>query len=153
MALTSKVLRPLRKGVKAYHIAKGARKINRSYESVSRPLWLFEITKEHFGGNVSVYLPLPVDVKTVSSLFGVYSTVSSTKDVSESIVELIRKGKRFSSSPLNVQVVSILKLYVTLYKILWFLLENQGVTKASVCAGLPLLMALIDYMNFIISYM
>jgi len=153
MALTSKVLRPLRKGVKAYRIAKGARKINRSYESVSRPFWLFEITKEHFGGNVSAYVPLPLDFKSVSALFGVYNTVSSTKDVSESVVELIRKGKRFSSSPVNVQLVTILKLYVTLYKLVWFLLENQGVTKSSVCVAFPLLMAIIDYINFLISYM
>lgn len=116
MGLTSKVLRPLQKGMKIKRIAKEARRINRNYEKVARPFWLFEITKEHFVDNGTVPLPIPLDVKSV---YSVYNAVSSTKDVSESVVELVRKGRRFSSSPINVQVLSILKVYVTLYKIIW----------------------------------
>ena len=148
----AKFITPLHKTLKGkkYKFVKKAKIVNYFYENIVNPIYLLELSNQYFANSI----PLgTIIVKGFSQMLGgyastcqhVYDTVTTSKEMSESVVDIARKKKKKNVS----EVFIIIKMYLLLYKFIWIVLESKGVSKASV--PVPMLMATLDVVNLFLS--
>lgn len=134
---------------KPYRSIKQVRKINKLYENITKPVTFAEITCEHFADIITVnFLSLEIlkHIPQVQDVYNFYDAFSVSKDVSESIalcVIMFKKMRRTHS--IKTLIITIIRSYITLYKIIWVILSLNGVSKSSVDVT-----TLLDYVNFIL---
>jgi hypothetical protein len=132
-----------------YGVVRKAKHINRIYDNIVDPMCLYEITNNHFPQVIPYHSIVLMTYKQVcrgsNTLYDVYNSVSTLKDVAESLISLLRTSLRPQRTNKS-QVMLVLKTYIISYKLAWFILEMHGVHKDND------IVATIDYINFILSH-
>lgn len=144
-----------------FAIIRKAKTVNQLYERVSNPVCFAEITQAHFNvisnipniPNIPNIIPSKLMINmALSQMFGpmsfiheLYDKLSTSKDLCESTVHIIKK-KAFRRDCIKSNALYAVKIYIILYKVIWMILEMNGVPKDH-----NTITAVLDYVNLFMS--
>ena len=136
--------------INKFAVIKKAKKVNRLYERVSNPLYLVELTETHFP-NITPYrlmfsIALTHMFGQMSLIHEVYDKLSTSKDLCEGTVKIIKKRYQ-QRNCIKTSALYAIKIYIILYKVIWLVLESNGVSKNEYAIA-----TLFDYMNFVLAH-
>lgn len=120
----------------AIRVAKSVKKVDNVYSKLTNPVTLAQITNEymHLGDLVTFHMLLP------SCFVMWYHYVTTSKDMCESFVSFML---RVRSRGNGVELVTVMRALLLMYKLFWLLAEAQGMSKD----GNPVCCA-VDYLGY-----
>lgn len=125
------------------HITKKSRKANTLFEMVNNPISFFEITDNYFPHSLPYPFHKVLKVLFVDDIFS-FNYFCNSKDIAESIVHTYKRILTNRVS-LKQKLVFLLKMYVFIYKISWFILGDFEIHKDHHSMTIAL-----DYINYFI---
>lgn len=125
------------------HITKKTRKANNIFEMVNNPISFCEITDQYFPHSLPYPFHKALKVLFVDDWLS-FNDFCNTKDIAESIVHTYKRILTKHVS-LKQKLVFLLKMYVFIYKISWFILGDFEIHKDHHSMTIAL-----DYINYFI---
>lgn len=133
-----------------FAVIKKVKAVNRLYERVSNPVYLVELTDTHFPNIIPYRLMINV---ALSNLFGqisfiheVFDKLSTSKEMCEGTVQIIKRRHQQRTN-IKTNTIYAIKIYIILYKVIWIILEQNGVPKDQYTFT-----AVLDYLNFVLAH-
>ena len=108
-------------------ISRKTRKANNLFEMVNNPISFFELTDQYFPHTLPYPFHKALKLLFVDDLFS-FNDLCNTKDIAESIVHTCGRIVTKHVS-LKQKCVFLLKMYVFIYKISWFILGDFAIHK------------------------
>jgi hypothetical protein len=125
------------------HITKKTRKANNIFEMVNNPISFFEITDQYFPHSLPYPFHKALNVLLVNDWFS-FNDFCNSKDIAESVIHTYKRILTKNVS-LKQRLVFLLKLYVFIYKISWFILGDFEIHKDHHSTTI-----ILDYINYFI---
>lgn len=133
-----------------FTVMKKVTTVNRLYERVANPIYFIEITQTHFPNTNPSKLMSSIAVthllSQMSFIYEVYDKLTTSKDLCEGTVQLIRKRTQQKNN-IKTNAVYALKIYIILYKVIWLILEQNGIPKDHYT-----ITVVFDYINFFLAH-
>jgi hypothetical protein len=139
------------KTTKMYHVVKKVKSIDSVYDNISNPLCFYQMTNEHLPSVIPHRFIINTTLHQLfgghtSMIYDSYDKLSTSKDLCEGTVNILRKGNK-KNTCLKSKVFLGIKTYIVIYKLVWIVLEMNGVSKDHLTV-----VAVMDYINFFLAH-
>lgn len=127
------------------HISKKTKKANNIFELINNPISFCEMTDQHFPNSIPYPFHKILNLLFVDNWLS-FNDFCNIKDFAESTVNAYRRGRVMTREAcVKKRFILLLKMYVFIYKISWFILGDFAIHKDHHSMTIFL-----DYINYFI---